>query len=105
MAYSQRATDKQELIRAVATRADGSISQMVIQDQEGNVHAQGYFPPGTVVDTWDSVRYHWSDSFTDEELRLYFAQDGSVDELRAQSRVANETHVFHHRTTEKQHDT
>lgn len=85
---------KAEVVTATSKRADGTIRQILCQDKDGTVHARGYFPPGTVEPTWDSLRYHWADGFTDEELTQYFQEQGTVEELRAQAVLANQLQEF-----------
>lgn len=85
-----------ELIQCVATRADGSVRQLLLQDQQGNVISRAFFPPKTfrTDPDWKSKKmYHWIDAFSDEELldpnnELIFTPE-MLTQLRIESKIAN----------------
>ena len=91
----------QELIQGLAFRKDGSIRQLVLQDQNGAVVSSAFFPPGTFKTdpNWkDKKKYHWIDAFTDEELLdpaqgLIFTKEMLI-KLRAEAETANATKTF-----------
>lgn len=81
-------TDKRgsgEHIQAITSRADGTIRQILVQDDKKNIIARGFFPEGTTMsDDLKSLRmYSWVDSFSDKELTdpangLIFSVDAGV---------------------------
>lgn len=91
-----------EVFQSIGRRTDGSIRQILVQDENKNVLARGYFPHGTqITDDLKAKRmYSWVDAFTDEELtnpinELIFSIDADVlKQKREEAVVANKEKIF-----------
>lgn len=89
--YANQNQGKSGIAYGFAKRADGSIRQMIKQDQKGNVLDRGYCPPGTTKDEAVTKRcFHWADAFTDAELAQHYGMtSGEIESTRAEAVVAN----------------
>lgn len=100
---STAGSQKTELVYAFAKRADGSVRQMIIQDDLGNLYGMGYFKEGTSIDdakALKDIQYHWAASFSNRELiNSYNLSEEEISQLRTEIVIANDLKEFTHRST------